>query len=171
VGDAQRSAYVAEDAIRPVIGYREWVLVGDELYSPLARTPWHAGTMRAECLDSCRDAAGLWRAAAAHSGPAPDPGCVCGLYALFAPARSRGRERLAVVHGAIVLWGRIELHRLGMRAEYARIVALALPNPRRQAPAVAGMARLLGVEAVPARDLTAAALRHGDALEPTLVPP
>ena len=88
--------------------------------------------MRAECVPSCRDATGLWRAAAPHSGPAPDAGCVCGLYELFAPARSRGRERLAVVHGAVVLWGRIELHRLGMRAEYARIVALALPNSRRR---------------------------------------
>lgn len=170
MGEAQRSEYVAEDAVRPVVGYREWVLVGDELYSPLARTPWHAGAMRAECVPSCRDATGLWRAGAPHSGPAPDHGCVCGLYALFAPARPRGRERLAVVHGAVVLWGRIELHRLGMRAEYARIVALALPGSRRHAAPVIAMARLLGVAAVPACDLTAAALWHGDALEPTLIP-
>ena len=87
--------------------------------------------MQAECLPSCREAQGLWRAAAAHSGPPPAPGCVCGIYALFAPGRSRGRERMAIVRGAVVLWGRIELHRRGMRAEFARIVTLALPSSQR----------------------------------------
>ena len=129
----QSSEYVAEDAIRPIIGYREWVLVADQILSPLARTPWEAGTMRAECLPRCRDAQGLWRTAPAHPDPAPAPGCVCGIYAHFTPQRPRARERLALVRGAVVLWGRIELHRRGMRAEFARIVTLALPSARRHA--------------------------------------
>jgi hypothetical protein len=163
------SDYVA-DTIRPIIGYREWILVGDEILSPLARTPWRAGAMQAECLPSCREALGLWRTASAHSGPAPAPGCVCGIYALFTPQKPRGRERLMLVRGAVVVWGRIELHRRGMRAEFARIVTLAFPSSRRHAEALARVAELLDVEAVQARDLPLAAQAHGDPLEPTLVP-
>ncbi|HYM57378.1 MAG TPA: hypothetical protein VES79_05390, partial [Solirubrobacteraceae bacterium] len=115
-------------------------------------------------------ARGLWRTASAHPGPAPDPGCVCGIYALFTPHRPGGRERLALVRGAVVLWGRIELHQRGMRAEFARIVALALPSSRRNADAVAQVAELLDVEAVRERDLPVAALAYGEPLEPTLIP-
>jgi hypothetical protein len=158
------------DVIEPLVGYREWVLIGNELLSPLARTPWDAGLVRAECLASCREAAGLWRRPAAHQGPAPDPGCVCGIYALFDPPRRVGRERLAVARGAVVLWGRIELHQRGMRAEYARIVTLALPSSRNAADAVMRAAQRLGVEAVRAKDLGEAALAYGSPLEPSLIP-
>ena len=161
---------IAPDLARPIIGYRDWVQVGDEVLSPLARTTWTAEPMQAECLPSCRGARGLWRTASAHPGPAPDPGCVCGIYALFEPPRPGRRERLALVRGAVVLWGRIELHQRGMRAEFARIVALALPSSRRHADAVARIAELLDVEAVGARDLPAAALAYGQPLEPTLIP-
>jgi hypothetical protein len=166
---ARSSEYVA-DVIRPIIGYREWVLVDDEILSPLARTPWGAEPMRAECLPSCREAQGLWRRASAHPEPAPAPGCACGIYALFTPQRPRGRERLAVVRGAVVLWGRIELHQRGMRAELARIVTLALPSSRRHAGALGHVAELLDVEAVRAKDLPVAARAHGEPLEPTLIP-
>ncbi len=162
--------FIAPDLTRPIIGYRDWVQVGDEILSPLARTPWEAGPMQAECLPSCRGARGLWRTASAHPGPAPDPGCACGIYGLFAPPRPRGRERLALVRGAVVLWGRIELHQRGMRAEFARIVTLALPSSRRHADAVAKVAELLDVEAVRAKDLPVAALAYGEQLEPTMIP-
>jgi hypothetical protein len=162
--------FVAHEPTRPIIGYRDWVQVGDEILSPLARTPWQAGPMQAECLPSCRGARGLWRKASAHSGAAPDPSCVCGIYALFAPPRPAGRERLALVRGAVVLWGRIELHQRGMRAEFARIVTLALPTSRRRADAIARLAELLDVEAVRARDLQEAARAYGQPLEPTLIP-
>jgi hypothetical protein len=158
------------DVIEPLVGYREWVLIGDELLSPLARTAWHAGPVRAECLPSCREARGLWRRAAPHEGPAPDPGCVCGIYALFEPPRRMRRERLAVARGAVVLWGRIELHERGMRAEYARIVTLALPSSRNAADATTRVAEQLEVEAVPAKYLCDAALAHGQPLEPSLIP-
>ena len=165
----QSSEHVA-GAIRPIVGYREWILVGEEILSPLARTRWEAGPMRAECLPGCLRAQGLWRTASAHSGPAPAPDCVCGIYALFTPSRPRGRDRLALVRGAVVLWGRIELHRRGMRAELARIVTLALPSARRHAESVAHVAALLDVEAVPAGDLAVAARAYGDPLEPTIIP-
>ena len=160
----------SSDVIEPVIAYREWVLIGDELISPLARTSWDARPARAECLASCREARGLWRRAAAHPGPAPDPGCVCGIYALFEPSRPRGRERLALARGAVVLWGRIELHQRGLRAEYARIVTLALPSSRKAADAVTRAAQRLDVEAVRTKDLREAALAHGRPLDPSWIP-
>jgi hypothetical protein len=161
---------IAPDLARPIIGYRDWVQVGDEVLSPLARTTWTAEPMQAECLPSCRGARGLWRTASAHPGPAPDPGCVCGIYALFEPPRPGRRDRLALVRGAVVLWGRIELHQRGMRAEFARIVALALPSSRRHADAVARIAELLDVEAVGARDLPAAALADRPPHAPPPIP-
>jgi hypothetical protein len=153
-----------------VVGYREWVMIGDELISPLARTPWEAGTVTAECVPSCRAARGLWREASDHEGPAPDPGCVCGIYALFEPSRHRGRERMTVARGAVVLWGRIELHHRGMRAEFARVVALALPQDRRAAQLIGRVAARLDVEAVPSRDLAAAALAYGRPIARDLIP-
>jgi hypothetical protein len=153
-----------------VVGYREWVMIGDELISPLARTPWEAGSVTAECVPSCRTARGLWRAASDHEGPAPDPGCVCGIYALFEPSRYRGRERMTAARGAVVLWGRIELHHRGMRAEFARVVALALPHDRRAAELIGRVAERLDVPAVPGRELTAAALEHGQPVAPDLIP-
>jgi hypothetical protein len=164
-------APVAPDLGEPVIGYREWVLIGDEILSPLARTPWREAVMRAECLPSCRAARGLWRGATEHAGPAPDPACVCGIYALFTPPRRRGRERLALVHGAVALSGRIEVHRRGMRAELARIVAIGLPASRRQPhDALVQVAERLDVEAVQTRELEAVALAHGRPLAPGLIP-
>jgi len=161
----------AAEVSLPVIGYREWVLIGDEIISPLARTPWRESMMQAECLPSCRAARGLWRGATQHPGPAPDSACVCGIYALFTPPRRRGRERLALVRGAVALSGRIEVHRRGMRAEFARIVALGLPaSPREPHGALVRIAEQLGVEAVPTRDLEAVALAHGQPLAPALIP-
>jgi hypothetical protein len=145
-------------------------MIGDELISPLARTPWEAGTVTAECVPSVRAARGLWREASDHDGPAPDPGCVCGIYALFEPSRYRGRERMTVARGAVVLWGRIELHHRGMRAEFARVVALALPRDRHAARLIARVAARLDVEAVPSRDLGSAALAYGRPIAPDLVP-
>ena len=59
-----------------------------------------------------------------------------------------------------------------MRAEYARIVALALPGGRHRGPdrVVSGLAQRLGVKAVETRQIEAAALVYGDPLPSVLVP-
>jgi hypothetical protein len=61
-----------------------------------------------------------------------------------------------------VLWGEVELHPTGMRAQNAAVVALALPlahtSKRRR---VIDVANALEVDAVPARHLDTAALDHG----------
>ena len=169
--DGADDGFDAPDLIEPVVGFREWVLIGDELSSPLARTVWGAEPVEAECLPGPRRAFGLWKRPAEHLGPAPDPECVCGIYALFAPERPRHRDRLAVVRGAVALWGRIAVEERGMRAEFARIVALAIPaSPRGADAPIRRAAERLGVEAVPARRLPEAALAYGRPLPPSLWP-
>jgi hypothetical protein len=164
------AASLVPDLIEPIIGYREWVIIGEELLSPLARMRWDAGPMRAECLALCRRAGVLSRRLSPRHCPAPDSDCVCGIYALFAPHDRRGRDPLALVRGAVVLWGRIEVHAgAGMRAEFARIVALALPSPPSRPGPVLRVAQLLGVEAVPVEQLTQAAAAHGQPLPPSLM--
>lgn len=172
MSDVSVSTVIEPDLVGPIIGFRQWVVVGDEIYSPLARTAWGDEPMQAECLARCRHAGGLWRRPAEHRDPAPGPECVCGIYALFAPESLRRRDRLSRVGGAVVVWGRLEVHETGMRAEFARIVALALPGGRHRGPdrVVSGLAQRLGVQAVPARQIEAAALVYGDPLPPVLIP-
>ncbi len=172
MSDVSVSTVIEPDLLGPIVGFRQWVVVGDEIFSPLARTAWGDEPMQAECLARCRRAGGLWRRPAEHGGPAPDPRCVCGIYALFAPESLRRRDRLSRVAGAVVVWGRLEVHEAGMRAEFARIVALALPGGRHRGAdrIVNGLAQRLGVQAVPAGRLEAAALVHGDPLPQLLVP-
>lgn len=172
MSDVSVSTVIAPYGVGPVVGFRQWVVVGDEIYSPLARTAWGYEPMEAECLARCRRAGGLWRRPTEHSGPAPNPECVCGIYALFAPETLSRRDRLSRVSGAVVVWGRLEVHEAGMRAQFARIVALALPGGRHRGAdrMVSGLAERLGVQAVSGRHIEAAALAHGDPLPPVLVP-
>jgi hypothetical protein len=69
------------------------------------------------------------------------------------------------------MWGRVELHATGMRAEFATVVALALPLWRgAKRGRLEAMAVELGVDLVPARRLCAVALTHGDLVPDPLKP-
>ena len=145
----------APDLIRAVIGFRQWRLHGDELWSLHADDRWVRGLQTARCLGE-----------AAHEGPAPQNGCTCGFYAWYAPTpRTASAATSELVGGAVALWGQVELHAHGIRAQHAMIVALALPmswgSKRRRLVAVANA---LEVPAVPARRLRATALEHGDVI-------
>jgi hypothetical protein len=76
------------------------------------------------------------------------------------------------VGGAVALWGQVELHAHGIRAQHAMIVALALPfswgAKRRR---LVRVAHALEVPTVPARRLKAAALEHGDVIPRSMRPP
>jgi hypothetical protein len=158
----------APDLIEPVIGYRQWTVEGNVLRSPFRRVHWRNPVARAHCNLS------LARFALGHEPhDAPHPDCDCGIYALHNPRgglHTVGDE--CPVWGAVALWGRIEAHDGGMRAQTARIVALADdpdtgPAQRRRMRRVA---RTLGVEVAPLRDLEAAAAHHGRPLAPGLLP-
>ena len=151
----------APDLISPVIGFRQWRLRDDALWSLHAEDRWARGLLTARCLGDD-----------AHDDPAPLNGCTCGFYAWYAPTpRTASAATADLVAGAVALWGRVELHAHGMRAQHAMVVALALPlswgAKRRRLLAVADA---LEVPTVPARRLKRAALEHGDVISRSMRP-
>jgi hypothetical protein len=144
----------APDLIQPVIGFRLWRLDEGALWSLYADERWGRGRQTARCLAPDGPQ---------HTGPSPAHFCTCGIYAWYRTCprlASAGTPEL--VGGAVVLWGRMELHPTGMRAEQAMVVALALPFSRRAKRArILDVAAALEVEAVPARHLAAAAGQYG----------
>jgi hypothetical protein len=154
-------AQAAPDLIEPVIGYRQWRLRGDALWSVYLDMPWCRGVNTARCASAAGD----------HDEAAPAHACTCGIYAWYRPCPRLGSAAPHLVAGAVVLWGAMELHPTGMRAEHAMVVGLALPltsgAKRRRVTAAASA---LEVPAVPARQLAAAALACGRPLPRALVP-
>ncbi len=151
----------APDLITAVIGFRQWRLHGSELWSLRAGEQWGSGVHTAHCDRRL------------HDEPAPAKGCTCGIYALYdPPPRGASMATRDLVAGAVALWGQIELHAHGMRAEHACVVALALPfsraGKRRRLVEAAGA---LGVPAVPARRLAIAGRRHGEPIPGAMRPP
>jgi hypothetical protein len=162
----------APDLIEPVVGFREWRIRDGQLVSPYVDLPWEAGPLRATCLPRS-DRVRVARGATGHREPAPAPQCACGIYAYFEPYRREWSPAYGwLVAGAVILWGRIEVHRGGMRAEYARAAALALPSrafPIRRR-LIKQVAERLEVEVVSRGDLRDAALRHGRPIPSALLP-
>lgn len=152
---------LAPDLVTAVIGFRQWRVRGSELWSLRAADRWHRGVETAYCDK------------ATHGGSAPANGCTCGIYAWYGPPpRGASAATPDLVAGAVALWGQIELHAHGMRAQHAMVVALALPfswgDKRRR---VLATADALDVPAVAARKLKAAGLRHGELIPRRMRPP
>jgi hypothetical protein len=189
---------VAPDLVTAVIGFRQWSLHGSELWSLRATVRWHRGAQTPVSKRATDDEPGphwsqhgseLWSRRATdrwqrgvktahcgngtHDGPAPANGCMCGIYAWYAPApRGASAATRDLVAGAVALWGQIELHAHGMRAQHAMVVALVLPfswgDKRRR---ILAAADALDIPAVPARKLQAAALAHGELIPRRMRPP
>jgi hypothetical protein len=152
----------APDLVRAVIGFRQWRLRDGGLCSLHADDRWGRGLQTARCLGE-----------AAHDAPAPQNECTCGFYAWYSPTpRTASAATADLVAGAVAMWGHVELHAHGMRAQHAMIVALALPfswgAKRRR---LVKVANALEVPTVPARKLKAAALEHGDVVPRSMRPP
>ena len=148
---AVASAARAPDLVEPLVGYRQWRLDGTALRSPFVDYQWTRGANTARCT-----------VGTGHPDPAPGHGCVCGIHAWYRPCPRLGYATPDLIGGAVVLWGEVELHPTGMRAQNAAVVALALPlahtSKRRR---VIDVANALEVDAVPARHLNTVALDHG----------
>jgi hypothetical protein len=151
----------APDLITAVIGFRQFRLIGSELWSTRADLRWGRGRHTAVCL------------AEVPHDRVPAKGCTCGFYARYTPSPRTGSMFTAdLVGAAVALTGRIELHAHGMRAEHAELVAVALPfsrwgKRRRTIEAAAA----LGAAAVPARRLVAATEPFGRVVPTQLRPP
>jgi DNA invertase Pin-like site-specific DNA recombinase len=152
----------APDLIEPIVGFRHWRLVDGALSSMFSTATWESSQITARCTGGDHDPA-----------QTPSPHCTCGIYAYYEPCpRTASAMSSDLVGGAVVVWGRVEAHATGVRAEHARIVALDLPRARtRKRRAVADIAERLGVQAIPHGRLKAEALAHGASLPMSLRPP
>ena len=161
----------APDLVDPVVGFRAWRIVGGRLLSPYIPCTWEGRVMHAACFDANRRLQqGRGWLAEDHVSPHPD--CQCGVYAYHRPGAQAYYGEWEMCEGVVTAWGRIEAHRDGLRAEHARIEALAMPprhDPSRQGT-VQAIADALGVPLVAREELTAVAERLGgtvpDALRP-----
>lgn len=152
----------APDLIAPVVGFRQWRVVAGELRSVHCDEKWLKATVAARC-----------DARQHPNESAPVNGCSCGVYAWYRPSpRTASAGTCDLVAGAVVLWGRVELHGTGMRGQYCRVVALASPllGVRKRAHLVA-VADALGVAVVAHRRLREVAARHGAPVPGQLIPP
>jgi hypothetical protein len=146
--------------IEPVIGYRQWRLHDARLCSPFKDYVWRRGVNRARCAMGT-----------GHADPAPGHDCSCGLHAWYRPCPRLGYAAPDLVAGAVALWGEVELHPTGLRAQFAAIIALVLPLPRTaKRRRVMDVAEALEVEAVAARDLRTIALHHAAPIPSGLAP-
>jgi hypothetical protein len=94
---------------------------------------------------------------------APDAACGCGIRAYHVPLDDFSKVDYQAVSGIVTVWGRIEIGADEMRAELARVEALAVYSrwSRRQRDAVQEVAANLGAELVDLRELGAAAASFG----------
>lgn len=167
------------DLIQPVIGFRSFGVRSNRLVSSggAIRYDWAPGPNRARCLRNQVDPLrypNAWAPSpppAAHDAPHPD--CACGLYAMHSAGDVGGNPATAVC-GAICAWGRIEVHATGLRAEYARVVALAPLFPPEwgghDLTSLGLVAWRYGVPLLAFGELESAAREHGIAVPAELRP-
>lgn len=104
------------DSAAPIVAWRLWAVCQCRLRSVSVHEAWPP---RVAAIGQCR------RPGVVHS--APEPHCSCGLHALrevIPPSRALvTRDLFArmdfVAFGQVALWGRVEAHQHGYRAQYA----------------------------------------------------
>jgi hypothetical protein len=161
----------APDLIEPVVGFRKWRLVRDRLSSPFIPLRWEEAVAHAECFPANRTLLfGKGWLEQPHSAPHPD--CKCGIYAYHRPPSRGPIPYLDRITGIVTLWGKIEVHRDGMRAEHARIGALAYLADlgRDHERRVRFIACGLGVDVIEQSELALAAQGYGQRLPAEMIP-
>ena len=122
-----------------VIGYRQWRLDAfGQLWAltDFGNAPWVPGVNTAVCGASrrtyySRSFVPDTVAMPATSHPVPDATCDCGFYSWRRPddqyttSAENGGFGNIIVMGAVAVWGALEVHETGFRAEKACIVTLA----------------------------------------------
>jgi hypothetical protein len=170
-GREQTAEARAPDLIEPIVAFRSWRVVEGRLRSVYLPTFWTEREMTASCLCSESPDPDAPRSARDGHG-VPDRGCTCGIYAYYLPDMNFPTVDHQGVTGIVSVWGAIEVHGEGMRAEHARIEALALYSrwTTRQIDAVRNVAQELGVDLVDLDEIEEAARRYGQPITPALVP-
>ena len=107
------------------MAFRAWRIVDGRLLSPYIPCRWEGAVMHAECYPGQSRAALRARLARRRRYDPPHPDCQCGIYAYHRPGAQSYYGEFEWVEGIVAVWGRIEAHRDGLRAEHARVCALA----------------------------------------------
>jgi hypothetical protein len=163
---------VAPDLIEPVVGFRKWRLEGGQLRSPYVAITWREREAHAACHRTSLTGLMFGQSWLEEAHESPHPDCKCGIYAYHEPNARPPMSYLRSVWGIVTLWGRIEVHREGMRAQHARVEALGYPRdwgPLRRPP-LESIAAELGVELVEHARLKAAASMYGYPIPQSLLP-
>jgi hypothetical protein len=157
----------APDLFTPVVAYRAWRVVGDRLLSPNLPVRWDGRVMHAACLPVQRRIMRGFAGWVAEQHPSPHPDCQCGIYAYHRPGVRNWYGEFDWIEGIVTVWGRIEAHADGLRAEHARIEALL---HRDELPAADRIAARLGADVVDRADAERAAARRGAPLPEAMLP-
>ena len=155
-----------------MIGFRKWRIDDRHLSSPYARIRWRQREMHARCH---RHSFASHRADPRpldEDHEAPHPSCNCGIYAYYEPHARPRAIYVRLAWGIVTLWGRIEAHGNGMRAEHARVEALASSPewPNSYQRALQRVAKELEIDLVRHTELERAAGEYGGRLPASLVP-
>jgi hypothetical protein len=153
----------APDLVEAVVGFRAWRVVAGALMSPYIPCRWEGPVMHAECYPANR-ALEFGRGWLADPHDPPHRDCRCGIYAYHRPGTQAYYGEFESLHGIVTVWGRIEAHRDGLRAQHARVCALV------RAPRAQQIAARLGVDLVDADEVEDAAVRYGAPLPASLLP-
>jgi hypothetical protein len=170
VSAAPTAAPTAPDLIEPVAAFREWLVVRGALTSPYIPYRWEEPVVRARCFPANRNLLfGSGWLDEPHD--APHPSCRCGIYAVYEPRTATPFPDADRVWGVVTVWGRIEVHSDGLRAEHARVEALAVGVGDRcgDESKLQRIATELGTDLVEWDELIEAAGRYGKPLPGELV--
>lgn len=116
-----------------VVGYRAWHVTIDRGVATMTAAvakEWvwpKASPLKACCTPL--EPIGRYLAARIGDHPAPRSGCKCGIWAFDSPDKVAEvfHDRVYLL-GEVALWGKIKVHRLGYRAEYAQPIAVYEPS-------------------------------------------
>jgi hypothetical protein len=160
----------APDLVAPVVGFRDWRILDGQFYSRHLPVVWSEPLMAARC----RPQAGARFMASTDPAPhrAPGPDCSCGVYAYYRPTGDAPLVDVRAVSGIVTVWGNVETHADGMRAEFARVEAIAVYSrwPSWKRDEVRAAAETIGVDLVDQDELEAAAARYGEPMPAALIP-
>ena len=161
----------APDLIQPLVGFRKWRVMRDHISSPFVPLRWEDAVVHARCYPANRSLMfGAGWLDEPHDAPHPD--CKCGVYAWHEPPQRGPIRDMRQTFGIVSLWGRVEVHADGMRAEHARIEALSYQRELGSGHVgrVTAIARRLGVAAIDYGELPAAARVIGSGVPRALRP-
>jgi hypothetical protein len=160
--------------VKQAVGYRLWRPDDKWLVSPFRPTVWPYSTwLQAVCLESPTDfpQGPLPKAHRQEPWAAPPVArCGCGIYAYHDAANMLGALDEHAIGGAVLCWGRITIHPEGIRAQYARPIALCRPeawrNARLSQPILQRIADGYGIPLLESRHLVSYAGEFGDSYRP-----